>query len=91
MLTITPKAGSFLSNALDSVPPEQQEAHCFRLAQSDDGRVTLSLGKQTEEDLALVHEDKTVLVVDRQLAGGLEGRRVDLQDDGKGGEALVLS
>ena len=91
MLTMTPQAGSFLFNALDSVPPEADRDHCFRLAQSDDGQITLVLGKQTEQDLALAHEDKTVLVVDRQLAEGLDGRRVDLQDDGKGGESLVLS
>jgi hypothetical protein len=91
MLTMTPEAGSFLNHALGNMPPDQEEGHCFRLAQSGDGRIALTLSEQTEDDLALVHKDRTVLVVNRQLAEVLKGRRVDVQDDGKGGEALVLS
>ena len=91
MLTITPQAGLFLTHALESTRTEAEPDHCFRLAQSDDGRVALTLGKQTKNDVALVHEDTTVLLVDRHLAEALQGRRVDVQDDGKGGEALILS
>lgn len=91
MLTMTPEAGSFLSHALTNMPPGREEGHCFRLAQSDSGRIALTWSEQTEEDLALVHEDRTVLVVNRQLAEVLKGRRVDVEDGGKGGEGLVLS
>jgi hypothetical protein len=91
MITMTPEAGSYLSAALSKVTQREHEGECFRLARSKEGQIALVPGKQTPEDVALVHENTTVLVVERDLAEDLQGHRVDIEENAQGSKSLVLT
>jgi len=91
-MTLTDGARDFLADALDkSVPDEQARWRCFRLARSLNGRFHLAIGSPDADDIAFVHHDRTILVLDPRLGEHLAQRRIDIQTGPVKKQRLVIT
>jgi hypothetical protein len=90
MVTMTESARAFLAAALADLTDIAAVDRCFRLVRSPSGGVSLEMDTQTDEDLAFVHMDRIVLVIRRDLADSMQGRRIDVATGDKEEPALVI-
>ena len=90
MVTMTEPARHFLASALADLIGSDEASVCFRLVRSAGGSNELKMGTQTDEDLAFVHMDKTILVIHRDLVESFQGRRIDVTTDDDEEPALVI-
>ena len=89
MVSMTEPARDFLAAALTDLT-EAEAGSCFRLVRSPWGSIELMMDTQSEEDLAFVHMDRTILVIHRDLAESSQGRRIDVATGDKEDPALVI-
>jgi len=89
MISMTKKAGEFLTEAMRQVPLNEQAGECFRLTRDGDGTFALKTGIKTQGDRAIVHDEKVLLVVAEGLAEGLDGKKLDLKETGVDEPVLV--
>lgn len=90
MVTMTEAARDFLASALADLTGEEEAGSCFRLVRTAAGGIQLKMDTQTDEDLAFVHLNRTILVMHRDLAEGFHGRRIDVTTDDEEEPALVI-
>jgi hypothetical protein len=88
MITATDEAKTFLADAIKKVALDTSIGECFRIAKEDENRLAIVTGKQAEGDVAITHEDTTVLVVETDLATEIGDRTLDVRDAGQGQKAL---
>jgi len=86
MLAITQSAGDYLTRLL--VEAQAPDDKCVRLATKGD-RLMMQFDKEEPGDTTFSHEGRTVLVVDQELAQGLQGRKITVEEK-EGGAHLVL-
>jgi hypothetical protein len=87
MLTITEKAGDYLNQVVGQA--EVPEGNTIRLYAAD-GQLQIAFDSPQDGDETFDHEGKTVLIVEKPLAEGLEGRTLDIKT-GEQGVSLVLA
>jgi len=75
MLDVTPTACEAISDMLAQGNAPEDVA--LRLATQEGGALGLSPDRETPSDTSFAHGDRTVLVVDEQLANDLDGRVLD--------------
>jgi hypothetical protein len=91
MITATEDAKQVLAATLDRMPNDESAHMCLRLTRGRAGGVAIVPGLPTSDDVAIVHDDRTVLVVQRDLAWRLQGRRIRVAPGREGQVRLELS
>jgi len=89
MITLTDAAKEYLADTLKSFEEREQAIECFRLTRDDNNRVALVAGTSTPDDVAIEHEQATILVLDPDLAHDLKGRTLDVVEVGEGQKSLA--
>jgi Fe-S cluster assembly iron-binding protein IscA len=79
MLTITEAAGAHLAQLLDRAAPP--EGAVMRLGPGEAGDLALQFDQLRPDDTTFEHEEKTVLVLDAQLAQRLAETTLDVRVD----------
>jgi len=87
MLTMTPEAGTYLSGILNERNCPENVA--IRFLYEDQG-IAMRLDNPKPGDASVEHEGRTVLLLDEQVAGLLEGQTLDVEK-GQEGERLFLA
>lgn len=87
MLTLTEAAGAHLATLLDN--SEAPDDAAVRIVMGEKG-LALATDQPRAEDATYEHNDKTVLVLDKQVATALSDRTIDIEQTEKG-TALAIS
>lgn len=87
MLEVTDAAINYLGDAIES--KEVGEPQAFRLVASDPNQLGLRLSEEQEGDQVIKRGDRTVLLVDPEISGRLDGAVLDA-DQSSGGARLLL-
>lgn len=88
MLNVTESAKQMLKEALVANTNDPEAG--LRLVPDESGQFTLVLGHKEKGDQVVEHEGSKVLLVDRELSGGLAGETLDCKDSPEGSR-LVMS
>jgi len=88
MITATDKAKEFLAEAIKKVSIDTTKGECFRIAKGDQDKLAVVPGTQTDGDVAITHQDATVLVIESALADELGDRTLDVREAGQGQQVL---
>ena len=82
MLEVTDAAINHLGEAIES--QEVGEAQAFRLVESAPQQLGLTLGEEQEGDQVFTRGDRTVLLVDPEISGTLDGAVLDTAESPDG-------
>jgi Fe-S cluster assembly iron-binding protein IscA len=89
MLTVTENAGAYLAAVLTEAEASAENKGAMRMYLRD-GRLAMVLDEPREQDTRFDHLGATVLVIEEELARGLDGKTLDVHS-GKHGSGLVMS
>jgi Fe-S cluster assembly iron-binding protein IscA len=81
MLTVTDAAGAHLVDLLGEAEAPEDVAIRF-VVESEE--LTLRLDKEKPGDESLIHEGKTVLLLDEEMSPMLSGKTLDIEDSDEG-------
>ncbi|MEJ2273968.1 MAG: hypothetical protein P8Y01_05265 [Woeseiaceae bacterium] len=81
MIEITDNAMALCRETVHQLAGAQTNSKCLRLLKRN-GRVSISFEMPRNDDTIVHHDGQSVLAVPEELAGDLEGRTLDLADDG---------
>lgn len=85
MIRVTDAAAARLHEMADSAP----KGCTLRLA-TEGERLNLKWDQRKPGDAAVSHEDATVLILDEEISGALDGRTLDVKQT-ENGPALMLT
>ncbi len=87
MLNVTDKAVTWFSETLDA--NRENDSDVLRLSQAAGG-MEMAIDQEQDGDQVIEHDERKVLVVERQLADALDGATIDIVDSPEGRHLALL-
>ena len=89
MLQVTGRATQELRNLLEE--NEIEPGAALRLNKNSSGSLEFAVALTQEGDQVVLHEDRKVLLVDKELSAALTGVQMDVEETEKGSQFVLAS
>lgn len=90
MLAVTEAAGAYLAGILSEAEMPEEGRVSMRIYLRD-GRLAAILDEPRTQDAKFDRQGATVLVIEDELAQGLDGKTLDLDSDRQGNSLVILT